>query len=104
MIVGDNRQLIRLGETQNWAKTHADQLANAIEIRLIAKANVNLPTVRVQLNPERKWVFFSRVYGASRDGVQAPLRRHYAIGYQDKGSKNTSLVWIDPDGLVSLYE
>lgn len=92
------------GNEPGWVERYRAELESASRISLIPKrAGGNLPPVAVTLGDGRRWVVFSQVVGQVNGPRQA---RVYAIGWQGTiGGRNIkALVWVYPDGHISLGE
>lgn len=97
-------EVVVLGETPGWVKTHKDLLDKSPAIGLIPKdSGTGLPSVWVPLNENKKWVMFSRVRGQITGG-HLYLARTYAIGYQDRTTREVHLTWVDDTGIVFVGE
>ncbi len=59
-----------------------------------------MPTIRINLGSNRKWILFSRVTGKIEAGKQPAQQRHYAVGYQNRTTGEKTLIWVDNSGLV----
>lgn len=102
-IEGKEQVIIDWGNSPKWLSVHAELLKTAHRISLIPKEGVNLPIVSVDLTGNKRWIVFSRVYGALTGPGQARL---YAIGWQQeiKGVNVKSIQWVYPAGTVECAE
>jgi hypothetical protein len=104
-IEGDDASVVvNWGHEPGWIEAQRDLLEAAHTISLIPKdASSVLPVVSARLGDGRRWVIFSRVYGA----VTGPNTvRLYCIGWQAKvkGVSVKSLLWVYPTGAVECAE
>lgn len=90
---------IDLERDANWLETYRELLDSATRISLLPKDGTGLPVVTVGLDNGKRWIYFSRVYGAM--GAAAQIRL-YAIGWQEtiNGENTTNLIWVYPTGTV----
>jgi hypothetical protein len=100
----DVSAVVNWGHEPGWIEAHRDLLEAAHTISLLPKdASSVLPVVSARLGDGRRWVIFSRVYGA----ITGPNRvRLYCIGWQTKvkGVNVKSLMWVYPTGAVECAE
>lgn len=92
------------GNEPGWAERYRAELEGAGRIGLVPKrAGGKLPPVFAALGEGRRWVIFSQVVGRVNGPGQVRL---YAIGWQATiGGRNVkALVWVYPDGHLSLGE
>lgn len=104
MVEGDFRTVvIDLGNSPGWEDKYRDQLDNAERISIMAKPGEEMPFATVELDGDKRWIFFSKVCGR----VNVPTRtgaaiRLYCIGWQRtiEGTNVKSLTWIYPNGMM----
>jgi len=96
------------GQESEWIKKHRKELDGARYITLYPKKDfLNMPTVVVSLDENKRWILFSRVYGAiGAYNSGATEIRLYCIGWQleTRGVNVKNLMWIYPNGSVESAE
>jgi len=100
--VGQSR--IKIGAEAGWLDTYRDLLSTAHRISLIPiDQTTSLPVVSVVLNSDRRWIFFSRVYGILGTANQVRL---YAIGWQETidGHSVKNITWVYPNGVIEMAD
>jgi hypothetical protein len=97
---------VQLGDEPGWLEryqpileTTAKRMSLRPKVDAYGRGAGPLPQITINLNPDRKWILFSRVE-ATMSNSQAggpPPRRKYAIGYETGAgeAKRTVLFWID---------
>ena len=88
------------GNAPGWMEMHRVLLDTAERVSLLPKDTaVGLPLISTQLQPDQRWVLFSRVYGQVTSGKQVRL---YCIGWQQTVSSRSvkALTWVYPNGVI----
>lgn len=103
--LGDREMtIIDWGHTPRWMETYREELDSARALVLTPKDGADLPSVRVELGGDKRWVVFSRVAGHVMGG--AGQLRIYCIGWQRtvRGESVKSLTWVYPGGVTENAE
>lgn len=91
------------GSQPNWARDLKDTLDNASAITLVQKnISFGLPTIKIQLGDDKRWIIFSRVYGQVNGDRQI---RMYAAGWQIQcadGQNIKCITWVYPNGSIEV--
>lgn len=103
---GDKQIHVDWGNAPGWIDKYREDLDNADRIWLIPKGdNKLLRNVSVNLEGDKQWILFSRVFGSTAAGLDAQVRV-YAIGWKEKvnGVVRKSITWIYPSGEIEVAE
>ena len=99
----DSQIRVDWGHEPGWMQTYKFLLARAERISLVPKDGVNLPVVSTQLGDGKRWIIFSRVYGALTGTAKIRL---YALGWQTTvgGVNVKAIMWVYPDSSIECGE
>lgn len=80
-----------------------ERLAKVKVWTLIPRTHGAWPVVSVQIPPNSKPIFKSRVYGKGLPSTGGPSFRAYAIGWYD-ASSYSHWIWVLPGGVIEVGE
>lgn len=95
--------LVNLGSEKGWIEKYNAELASARRLMLAPKEGYEtLMPVSVEFDGNKRWIFFSKVFGRAAGPGAGTRIRVYCIGWQVNvnGTNVKSLMWVYPNGAI----